>query len=458
VPLRRAPKKKEEANDGRGGELILRLPDPPLARQHYGLGVVTTFCRFVLEARTSLAGASAVLAVICPELAAAGEIPHPTTGRAWLLRLGLYKLQEAAAPADDWVWLVDHVVQIGTAKCLMIAGLRLCDLPPPGQCLELKHLQPLAILPVEQSHQERVQQQLEGLAVQTGAPRAIVSDEGTDLRGGIQRFQQAHPDTACLSDIAHFGARRLKRRLEKNARWQAFVHQVGQTKFETAQTELGFLTPPRQRSKARFLNLDGLLSWATNTLAVLDQRPAAVLQYGTVERLEVKFGWLREFRAELREWSEWQALAEAAMTRVRGDGYHAGAAEQVEADLRPLVRSPTGAELSTELVAFVAQQSAVARAGERLPGSSEILESSFGKWKAMEGEHAKGGFTQLVLGYAALLGETTSGLIGRALEATPMKQVTQWCGEHLGVTLQAKRTAAYRSVRPPTAQQKSEET
>jgi len=201
-----------------------------------------------------------------------------------------------------------------------------------------------------------------------------------------------------------------------------------------------------------------LLSWGTNTLAVLDQRPAAVLQYVTVERLEVKLGWLREFRVELREWSEWQALTKAAMARVRGDGYHAGAAEQVEAALRPLVRSGTGAELCTELVTFVAQQSAAARAGERLPGSTEILESSFGKWKSLEGEHAKGGFTQLLLGYAALLGETTSELIGRALEATPMKQVTHWCRQHLGVTLQAKRTAAYRSVRPQTAQQKSEET
>jgi hypothetical protein len=419
--------------------------------------MATTFCRFVLEARTSMAAASAVLAVICPDQSAAGEIPHPTTGRGWLLRLGLYKLQQAIEPADDWVWLADHVVQIGTEKCLMIAGLRLRDLPPPGQCLELKHLRPLAVLPVEQSNQELVQQQLQGLAARAGVPRAVVSDEGSDLRGGIQRFQQCHPDTACLSDIAHFAARRLKRRLEKNARWQAFVHQVGQTKFATAQTELGFLTPPRQRSKARFLNLGPLLSWATKTLAVLDQRPAVVQQSATDERVEAKFGWLREYRGELEEWWEWQALAEAAMARVRGEGYHLGVAGQLEADLGPLVRQASGEELRGELVNFVTQQSAAARVGERLPGSSEVLESSFGKWKSLEGEHAKGGFTHLLLGYAALLGETTTELIGRALSATPMKHVTRWCREHLGSTLQAKRTLAYRSVQPQSAQQNPEE-
>jgi hypothetical protein len=432
--------------------------DRALARQHYGLGVVTWFCRFVLEARTSLTAASAVLAVVRPDQAAEGQIPHPTTGRGWLLRLGLYKLQQAVAPADDWVWLADHVVQIGSEKCLMVAGVQLRDLPPAGQCLELKHLQPLAILPVKHSDQALVQQQLDALADKTGTPRAIVSDEGGDLRGGIQRFQQSHPETACLSDIAHYAARLLKRRLEKDARWQAFSHQAGQTKFETAQTEVGFLTPRRQRSKARFLNLGPLLSWATKTLTVLDQRPAAVLQHCTVERLELKFGWLRDYRADLTVWSEWQTLAEAAIARVRCDGYHAGAAEPLETDLRPLVCSASGNELRAELLAFVTVQAAAAHAGERLPGSTEILESSFGKWKSLEGEHAKGGFTQLLLGYAALLGETTSELIGRALEATPMKHVARWCREHLGVTLQAKRTAAYRSVLPQPAQQNLEET
>jgi len=429
-----------------------------LARQHYDLDVVTLFCRFVLEARTSMTAASAVLAVVWPERAAQGEIPHPTTGRSWLLRLGLYKLEHAAVPAEDWVWLADHVVQIGTEKCFMIAGLRLRDLPPAGSCLELKHLQPLAILPVKHSDQEVVHEQLEVLASKIGTPRAIVSDEGGDLRGGIQRFQQSHPSTDGLSDIAHYGARLLKRRLAKNARWQAFCHQAGQTKFETAQTELGFLTPRRQRSKARFMNLGPLLSWATKTLAVLDQRPAAVMQHCTAERLEAKFGWLREYRAELAEWSEFQTLAEAAMELVRDEGYHAAAAERLKLRLRPLVCSQSGEALRDELVAFVGEQSAAACEGERLPGSTEILESSFGKWKSLEGDHVKGGFTQLVLSYAALLGKTTSELIGRALEETPTKQVWRWCREHLGPTLQAKRTAAYRSIELEPAQQNPEET
>jgi hypothetical protein len=196
--------------------------------------------------------------IVFPDCDEQGEIPHPTTGRGWLLRVGLFKLQRPKALADDWVWLVDHTVQIGKARCLMIAGIRLSQLPPSGQALELKHLEPLAILPVDQSNGQIVYQQLEAQAAISGMPRAILSDAGSDLTSGMQRFRQQHPEIAGLSDISHYAARLLKRRLENNDRWKSFCHQAGQTKFQTAQTELAFLMPPRQRSKSRFMNLGPL--------------------------------------------------------------------------------------------------------------------------------------------------------------------------------------------------------
>jgi hypothetical protein len=432
--------------------------DRPLARQHYGLGWVWLFCRLVLVARTSLAGASAVLALFFPDCDEQGEIPHPTTGRGWLLRVGLFKLQRPKALADDWVWLVDHTVQIGKAKCLMIAGIRLSQLPPSGQALELKHLEPLAILPVDQSNGKIVYQQLKAQATASGVPRAILCDAGSDLASGVQRFRQLHEETAALSDISHYAARLLKRRLENNDRWKSFCHQAAQTKFQTAQTELAFLMPPRQRSKSRFMNTGPLLSWADRTLATVEQPPAVVLQHATPERLEEKFAWLRDYGPDLEQWSEFQSLTQTAIEVVRSEGYCSSVAERLEVRLGLLVRSDAGQELRAELQRFVAEQSSAARPGERLPGSTEILESSFGKLKSLEGDHQHSGFTQMVLSYAALLGETTTEVIGQALERVPIKQVWAWCRSHLGTTVQSQRAAARRAVKARSpAQQNPEE-
>lgn len=89
------------------------------------------FSRLVLVG-ASLRGASRVLA---EALGWTTPIPHWTTGRLWLLRLGRATRTAAKERAADWAWLIDHSVQIGQEKRLVILGVRLGDLPPPGQCL-----------------------------------------------------------------------------------------------------------------------------------------------------------------------------------------------------------------------------------------------------------------------------------------------------------------------------------
>ena len=49
--------------------------------------------------------------------------------------------------SDDWAWLVDHSVQIGQEKCLVILGIRLKDLPERGECLQHTDLHLVALVP-----------------------------------------------------------------------------------------------------------------------------------------------------------------------------------------------------------------------------------------------------------------------------------------------------------------------
>lgn len=404
------------------------------------MGTIATFCDLVLVARTSLEAASRILRLVFPSQAERDEIPHSTSGRWWLLRLGYYKLHRPKA-AGEWVWLIDHTVQIGKEKCLAIAGVRQSDLPPLGDCLELKHLEPIALLPVTESNGQIVHQQLEEVACRVGVPRAIVSDEGRDLRGGIRRFCQHHDDTTSLSDMPHKAARLLKHRLEKNERWLSYCTHVGQTKFQTGQTELAFLVPPQQRRKARFMNLGPLLKWGTRTLQILDQRPSSVLAHCTAERLEEKFGWLREYREDLAHWSELQALVDQAVDCVRRQGYSAETARSLPSQLARHVRSEAGSKMRDELVEFVSEQSQTVTT-ERLPGSTEVLESSFGKLKSIEGDHQRGGFSGMLLAWAALCGHSSPETIECAMKSTPVKVVKRWISKHLGTTLHSRRRTA----------------
>ncbi|MGH9651291.1 MAG: hypothetical protein ACRD3I_12570, partial [Terriglobales bacterium] len=191
------------------------------------------------------------------------------TGRLWLLRVGYYKLRRPKEQATDWVWILDHTIQLGVQKCLVILGVRLSALPPPGTCLRHEHVEPIALYPVQTSTGAVVYQQLTEAIAHTGVPREILSDGGSDLQAGIAQFQQAHPETHAIYDIKHKTALVLKHELAEELRWQAFTQQAAQTKQRVQQTPLAFLAPPAQRRKARYMNVDILIRWGLKVLAYL---------------------------------------------------------------------------------------------------------------------------------------------------------------------------------------------
>jgi hypothetical protein len=95
------------------------------------------------------------------------------------------------------------------------------------------------------------------------------------------------------------------------------------------------------------------------------------------------------------------------------------------------------------LLAFVAAEALKVHPRERLLGSSEVIESVFGKFKRLEDTQAKSGFTCLILTMNAMVAQTTHEVIPKALETVPTKCVLEWCKKTLGASLQAQRKRAH---------------
>ena len=108
------------------------------------------------------------------------ETPCANSGRSWLFRLGLYELTCGKEAADDWVWLVDHTVQLGVHKGLIVVGLRLSVWQRAPRPLQHADVRLLHLEPMEHSDGKRVQSELEKVVSRTGVPRAIVSDVRSD--------------------------------------------------------------------------------------------------------------------------------------------------------------------------------------------------------------------------------------------------------------------------------------
>ena len=436
VPLS-APKKDT------GGALIAVTHgggDGPARAESDGASGRALWLNLVLTAHSTLRGASAVWNVLRPFVPGLPEAPDWTTGRTWLLRLGCDRLRCPKEQATDWIWFIDHTVQIGPQKVLLIIGIRASCLPV-DRPLRLADREPIALVPTLRADTAHVHEAWQQATTVTGVPPAILGDHAAELVGGIARFREDHPQTRPLYDLKHKAACLLKRLLEADPRFAQYSRQMAQCKFQVAQTELDFLVPPSGRRKARFMNLEKFVGWGRRTLQVLERPSPVVVQHVRDERLEQKLGWLRESRAALAEWTEWLTIIDAALRAVR-----CGLTRETPAQLA--TQLPKSEHASTEslrfdLLQFVSAEAAQLAQGERLPLLTEVLESCFGRLKFLEGDQQQRGFSALLLSLGALVGTWTPERIAEALHRTPVKAIHHWVQTHLGLTHHSKRRLAY---------------
>ena len=404
------------------------------------------FLNLVLSSITSLRGAARAIETVTSVL----PVPLPLlpcswwTGRLWLLRVGLYKLTRPKTMADDWVWILDHSVQSGPEKCLLILGIRLSSLRAESCLLSYEDMEPIALCPVRSSTGDIVYQQLQAAAQTTGIPREIVSDHGPDLQAGIRQFCQQHPTTCAIYDITHKAARLLKDFLSYDERWDDFCRFAAVMKSQVQLTVLAPLAPPNQRSKARYMNVDELGRWASKMLQVLEEDPVVddTTHLSTHTGVE-KVTWLETFRDDIADWSMVFELVDVTERAVRRYGMSSLCVQELEQHIHAQEFLPHVSNFGEDLLTFVRTEAAKARPDERLLGSSEVIESVFGKLKHIEGAQAKQGFTGLILSAAALVAPTTPGVVRDAMKTVSTADVQTWCRDTLGPSVQAQRTAIF---------------
>ena len=71
--------------------------------------------KLVLEYALSMNSATKVLRLMF-ELK---RKPSINTGKMWMLKVGYFKLIQKKEEAKDWIWIIDHSIQIGKEKCLL---------------------------------------------------------------------------------------------------------------------------------------------------------------------------------------------------------------------------------------------------------------------------------------------------------------------------------------------------
>ena len=147
-------------------------------------------------------------------------------------------------------------------------------------------------------------------------------------------------------------------------------------------------------------------------------------------------GWVSEYADALAAWDEQHDVVRVMVRQVRVEGLFArGEAVLDEAWERLKVRdNRVTVALPHRLRAYVGRHGRGLPVGERLVGSTEVLDSAFGVPKRLSRDQAQSGLTVPSVG--ATLGEATPEQMPSDAERVPEKAVDNWAKRTFGKTVQ----------------------
>lgn len=436
--------------------------------------------------------------------------PNFNTIRQWVLRLGLYELNRKKEYRSDWIFIVDMTIEIGKNKCLVILGISQEKLAriieKEARSLQHQDVEVLSLEILNTTVGTIILDKLNNLSERVGTPIQIVSDRGSDIKKGIDLYLENNQMTIATYDITHKMANLLKQELSEDGKFQEFFKECSLTRQRVQQTDLCFLSPPTQRAKSRYHNLDILISWAItmikfeekqdfsaidntyildreacqllrpnvsksimNSLKIvkpevyenLDKFSQAMSKILTVEIWQVhgkkicqaaslgsrkfyeKLGWLFNYRLEIQTYSELLALSGSAQTQIKNQGLHARSCSQWLESLSPPLASsvvnPIVCEFQRRIEEYLADETNKITTDLTLLGSSDVIESLFGKYKvfAQRRPIKELGASILLIPLSTM--EITIELVKSAMESTSFIDVSTWTKSIFGSSMLSRR-------------------
>ncbi len=414
---------------------------------HYSVCTIQLAVQQITESLTSFRGAQRNFEIFSQFFNI--QTPGFAIIRVWMLRLGLYNLQQNAEFRLDWIIVFDNTVELGANKCLLTLGIPREQFEKKMQNekagLALCH-QDMTVLDIDimsRCNGEVINQKLEDLTKRIGAPVQIVSDNSSDLKKGIELYRQNHPETVQTYDVTHKMATLVKKNLEGDKKYAEFSKKGSQAANEIRQTPLSFLKPRADRTKSRYLNLDRHVKWCENIFEyerknnyskvdnrfILDEQALNRLKTDVdkttlkklsllknkefpdrakfsaevckltgkpafskyeekiccagnrgKQRYDEKIGWISGYKREIERWSEMLELVNTVNKQIKCSGLNRESPQQFENNTGKTV-NPELLPFRKEIIDYLKEQSENLPEGQTVLGSSDVIESVFGKYK-----------------------------------------------------------------------------
>jgi hypothetical protein len=237
--------------------------------------VVHLALQLFLVARIGFRAVCRVLTLLACALGI-NRAPCPQTVINWLIRLAIVRIEAARslkglplkeAPfSNGLLWMIDISISLGTGKILAVLAAPAHHHQLTPGALALEHVHCIGVAVAASWTGDTISELLKRLIAVMGRPAAYLKDGGSELQKAIDLLAEHGLDSPCLDDISHAVASMLKRLYQNHPSFETFLSACGRVSGKLKHTILACLAPPKVHTKARFMNVHRLFTWADRLL------------------------------------------------------------------------------------------------------------------------------------------------------------------------------------------------
>jgi hypothetical protein len=401
----------------------------------------------VTTALTSLRGATKSLQIFSD--LTDFSIPSHTSIQNWILQYGLYQLKAPIEQRSDWIFILDHTIEFGSQKCLLILGTTQEKLAQENKPIAYEDLRVLHIEVSYQTSGKQINNILEQLIQKTGLPIQVVSDGGSDIKKGIKLICQSHGSIMPTYDITHRCGIILKDILEFDIQWNRFLKKYTDTKRKCVHSQFAFIAPKKLKDKSRWVNLDTSVDWAVKVIEFrdngLEQFQNTQLQNNLIKTFNSIFGWIDEFKESIQRWRNILEIISVARDEIKTNGLRIDSLDRFSNKLQNLnLRTiPSYYAVISKLQTFFKEQTSNINPGQKFLGSSDIIESVFAKYKSFSARTPMKGIGKTILTIPVFLSSITPQNVANALMNVNVNMVNEWIKQNIGISIFSQRKKAF---------------
>lgn len=360
----------------------------------------------------------------------------------WSLRLGLGLLKQVTPIKEPWLAIIDHSIDIGTKKALVVLRIKLNALLKRGAAIQLKDCECIGLKISDKVNGESISLELEDIFNQAGKPSAIIKDCDATLQKGVRLWSQSHKTSLpVIEDIGHVMANALKSQFEKTKNYKSFTSLTSQGAKCLRQTEWAFLVPPKLRSKGRFQSISQLGKWGDKMLEVLAVKGRAK-EGSLLDKLRHALPGFMSLKPFIKRFAYTTKIVSQVMDILKNKGLNQTSYEQCYLLSKEL---PKHSKVKKRLQRWLEQHIKIQNQMTLLPllVSSDIIESLFGNFKHIIERSPQADMNRTTLLIPALCGQLNEITISQALNLARHKDLKNWEKENIPYTMRKKRQSFF---------------